>query len=303
MKSTELNLIPIFVAIYEEQSLSRAANRLEITQPAVSKALARLRDIYNEPLFHRSSTGVEPTSFASDIYPAMSAALKNYTSTLSASREFDPKVSNRIFSLACVSVASYQLMPKVIKHVRDIAPNISLEIHPLFTEDYESDLRLQRYDLIVDMPPSSDSNLKYDSLYSERLMVVCSNAHPRIKDEITIDEFLAEEHVVVSRWHSRKSLLQKQHIAQLDKRAVVCRVAGAMEMLPVIKDSEYIGILPSSTIREFQDMYQVKELPLPFDNSKQHLCGIYHPSRASDSAHKWLRNQIQTVAKDFSTYL
>jgi DNA-binding transcriptional LysR family regulator len=300
MKSTELNLIPLFVAIYEEQSLSRAATRLDITQPAVSKALARLRDIYNEPLFHRSSTGVEPTSFASDIYPAMSAALKNYTSTLSASREFDPKVSNRIFSMACVSVASYQLIPRLIKQLKEIAPNISLEIHPLFTEDYESDLRLQRYDVIIDMPPNVESNLKYDSLYSESLMVVCSQNHPRIGEEITIDEFLAEEHVVVSRWHARKSLLQKQHIAQLDSRVIACRVAGAMEMLPVIKGSDYIGILPSSTILEFQHMYQVKELALPFENSKQHLCAIYHPSRTSDSAHKWLRQQIQSVAKSLS---
>ncbi len=77
MKSTELNLIPIFVAIYEEQNLSRAANRMDISQPAVSKALARLRDIYDEPLFHRTTSGVEPTTFAIDIYPAMAAALKN----------------------------------------------------------------------------------------------------------------------------------------------------------------------------------------------------------------------------------
>lgn len=99
MKSTDLNLIPIFVAIYEEQNLSKAAARLDISQPAVSKALARLRDIYDEPLFHRSTSGVEPTSFAMDIYPAMGAALKNFTSTLSASSSFDPKVSNRIFRL------------------------------------------------------------------------------------------------------------------------------------------------------------------------------------------------------------
>ncbi len=76
MKNTDLNLIPIFVAIFEEQNLSKAAARLDISQPAVSKALARLRDIYDEPLFHRSPSGVEPTSFAVDIYPAMLTAFK-----------------------------------------------------------------------------------------------------------------------------------------------------------------------------------------------------------------------------------
>ena len=174
MKSTDLNLIPIFVAIYEEQNLSKAAARLDISQPAVSKALARLRDIYDEPLFHRSTSGVEPTSFAMDIYPAMVAALKNFTSTLSASSSFDPKVSNRIFSIACVSVASYELMPQLLRQIRKSAPNVGLEVHPLFTEDYESDLRLQRYDLIIDMPPRGRTVLKMEPVFSERLMVVCA---------------------------------------------------------------------------------------------------------------------------------
>ncbi|MFM5480118.1 LysR family transcriptional regulator [Aeromonas veronii] len=86
IRSTELNLIPIFVAIYEERSLSRAATRMEISQPAVSKALKRLREIYGDPLFNRKVVGMEPTSFAIDIYPAMAAALKNFSSTLSTSR-------------------------------------------------------------------------------------------------------------------------------------------------------------------------------------------------------------------------
>lgn len=122
----------------------------------MSKALARLRDIYDEPLFHRSSSGVEPTSFAVDIYPAMVAAIKNFTSTLSASVEFDPKVSNRIFSIACVSILSYELLPQLMKQIHELAPNIALEVHPLFTEDYESDLRLQRYDLIIDLAPRGE---------------------------------------------------------------------------------------------------------------------------------------------------
>lgn len=300
MKSTELNLIPIFVAIYEECSLSKAATRLEITQPAVSKALARLRDIYNEPLFHRSANGVEPTSFSSDIYPALSAALKNYTSTLSASTAFDPKVSNRIFSIACVSVASYQLIPKVIQQMRKNAPNVGLEVHPLFTEDYESDLRLQRYDLIIDMPPTGRSNLKYDELFAEHLMVVCSKDHPRIKDSISIDEYLAEEHVVVSRWHSRRSLMHEEHISELAKRKIVCRVPGAMEMLPVIMGNEYLGLLPLSTISEFSDKYNVKSVELPFANSLHHLCSIFHPSRLTDNAHLWLRAQVKTASKNLN---
>ncbi|ASM99265.1 LysR family transcriptional regulator [Vibrio vulnificus] len=297
MKNTDLNLIPIFVAIFEEQNLSKAAARLDISQPAVSKALARLRDIYDEPLFHRSPSGVEPTSFAVDIYPAMLTAFKNFTSTLSASSEFEAKVSNRIFSIACVSVASYELMPQLLKQIRQHAPNISLEVHPLFTEDYESDLRLQRYDLIIDMAPRGWTTLKVEPIFSERLMVVCCADHPRIADACSVAQFLAEEHVVVSRWHARKSLMSEEDIADLAQRKIVYRASGALEMLPVIHGSEYIGMLPESTINAFAGTYNIKAVSLPFEHDIYDLCAIWHPSRSSESAHQWLRNQLKAAVK------
>ncbi|EGQ9938189.1 LysR family transcriptional regulator [Vibrio vulnificus] len=297
MKNTDLNLIPIFVAIFEEQNLSKAAARLDISQPAVSKALARLRDIYDEPLFHRSPSGVEPTSFAVDIYPAMLTAFKNFTSTLSASSEFEAKVSNRIFSIACVSVASYELMPQLLKQIRQHAPNISLEVHPLFTEDYESDLRLQRYDLIIDMAPRGWTTLKVEPIFSERLMVVCCADHPRIADACSVAQFLAEEHVVVSRWHARRSLMSEEDIADLAQRKIVYRASGALEMLPVIHGSEYIGMLPESTINAFAGTYNIKAVSLPFEHEIYDLCAIWHPSRSSESAHQWLRNQLKAAVK------
>ncbi|MGL1085979.1 LysR family transcriptional regulator [Vibrio vulnificus] len=297
MKNTDLNLIPIFVAIFEEQNLSKAAVRLDISQPAVSKALARLRDIYDEPLFNRSPSGVEPTSFAVDIYPAMLTAFKNFTSTLSASSEFEAKVSNRIFSIACVSVASYELMPQLLKQIRQHAPNISLEVHPLFTEDYESDLRLQRYDLIIDMAPRGWTTLKVEPIFSERLMVVCCADHPRIAEACSVAQFLAEEHVVVSRWHARKSLMSAEDIADLAQRKIVYRASGALEMLPVIHGSEYIGMLPESTINAFAGTYNIKAVSLPFDHDVYDLCAIWHPSRSSESAHQWLRNQLKAAVK------
>lgn len=298
MKSTELNLIPIFVAIYEEKNLSKAAIRMNISQPAVSKALKRLREIYDDGLFNRNTTGVEPTVFASDIYPAMSAALKNFTSTLSASREFDPKTSNRIFSIAVVSTVNYSLIPKLVKQIRTSAPNISLEIHPQFTEDLESDLRLQRYDLVIDMAIRGRTILKSEVVYTEILKVVCSKDHPRIGDSISLEQFLSEEHVAASRWHSRSSLLNAEDIGELEARNIVIRAAGAFEMMPIIGSTEMIGMLPQSTLDDLGDYYNLKSLDLPFNRQQHELCSIWHPSRSNDSGHRWLRQQIQKAAKN-----
>ncbi|WP_394165755.1 LysR family transcriptional regulator [Photobacterium piscicola] len=296
MKSTELNLIPIFVAIYEEKNLSKAASRMNVSQPAVSKALKRLREIYNDPLFHRNTTGVEPTVFATDIYPAMSTALKNFTSTLSASREFDPKISNRIFSIAVVSTVSYSLIPKLMQQIRLCAPNIALEVHPQFTEDLESDLRLQRYDLVVDLALRGRTVLKSEVIYTEKLRVVCRKDHPRIGDAISLAEFLSEEHVAASRWHSRSSLLGMDDIVELEERNIVIRAAGVFEMMPIIGSTDMIGMLPQSAIDDLGAYYKLKALDLPFDGQQHDLCMIWHPSRTADSGHRWLRQQIKKAA-------
>lgn len=297
MKTTDLNLIPLFVAIYEESNLSKAARRLGISQPAVSKGLARLREIYGDPLFHRVNSGVSATVFASDMYPAMAAALKNFQTTLSSARDFNPKTAQKIFSIACISTASYELMPRLIKRIRANAPYIGLEVHPLFTRDYETDLRLQRYDLIVDMRPHSTSLLKHEVISKERLMIICSRAHPRIGDTIDLNQFLAEEHVVVSRWQSRSSLLSERELPEIKTRRIIYRAAGAMEMLPVIDNSEFIGIVPDSTYQAFKSKYNIKALAAPFARTEHDLCAIWHPSRHTEASHQWLRNQLKLAAR------
>lgn len=297
MKTTELNLIPIFVAIYEEQSLSMAAKRLSISQPAVSKTLKRLREVYDDPLFIRSTNGVEPTTFAMDIYPAFEAALANFNSTLTASRDFDPKTSNKTFSIACVPVAGFELLKNLVNQIREKAPNISLEVHPLFTQDFETDLRLQRYDLIVDIAPHSRSVLKHELLLKEEACVVYSANHPRLADVVDHNAFFEETHVALSRWKVRGSLLSNEHIDDLEARIITHRMPSAPEMLSIIEGTDNIGILPKSTVEYFQPLFQVKTAPLPFENTQFDFCSIWHPIRTTDSAHTWLRNQFKEAAK------
>ncbi|CAM4159561.1 LysR family transcriptional regulator [Vibrio neonatus] len=297
MKSTELNLIPFFVAVYEESSMSKAANRLGVSQPAVSKALKRLREIYDDPLFHRSPAGVKPTTFASDIYPALSASFKNFTSTLTATRDFDPKVSERIFSIACIPLVGYRLMPELLLKIKSLAPNIDLDVHPLFTEDHESDLRLQRYDLVLDMRPVEKTSLKIEKLGTESVRAIVRQGHPRISDSISIEQFLAEEHIAVSRWQSRSSFLSNDHFPELSKRKIVYRSPGILEVLPVVSSTDYISLFPSSLIKQVGGNYPIQVLETSFLDISEDLCMLWHPSRTAEAGHKWLRTQIQSVSK------
>jgi DNA-binding transcriptional LysR family regulator len=293
MKNTELNLIPIFIAIYEESSLSKAAFRLNISQPAVSKALAKLRELYGEPLFHRTPTGVNPTNFSKDIYPALLASLNNFNSTLNSTAEFNPKKSEKVFSIACVSLISYTLLPILMRNIHKQAPQVTIEVHPLFTEDYESDLRLQRYDLVINRTPPEHSHLQHKVISQEKLVVLCSRNHPRIQDYITFEQFFEEQHVVSSTWQSRKTTLDEVDFPELSQRLVRCSAAGFVEMLAVVEDSEYV-CLSSHTIHGlFGAHYNLKKVSSPADKFTVDVAMIWHPSRTNETAHIWLRHEIE----------
>ncbi|WP_047047922.1 LysR family transcriptional regulator [Vibrio mexicanus] len=292
MKNTELNLIPVFVAIYEECSLSKAAARLEISQPAVSKALARLRDIYEDSLFHRSSSGVEPTSFAAEIYPAMATALKNFQSTLSSSRDFDPTESNRVYSIACLASIANHLMPTLFNAMRQISPNVRLEVHPLFTADYEADLRLEKYDLIIDMEPMGRSVLKHEVIAKGNFAVCCRADHPRIQGEVTLEDFYREEHIAIARWHNRQHVMTSLGIEPLEKRKVAYTSPGVMEAIPMLEVTDCLAFLPSFCITYMQQLYNIKAYPVPFEMPNQNVAAIWHPSRNQDASHQWLRTKL-----------
>lgn len=298
MKSTDLNLIPVFVAVYEERNLSKAATRLAISQPAVSQALSRLRVIHDDPLFRRAALGVEPTPTATDIYPAMAASLKNYMTTLATSRDFNYRTSNRVFSIACISAASFELLPKTMELINRMASGITLEVHPLFTADYTSDLRLQKYDVILDLTPQRGTTLKHEAIATDSLVAVCRTKHPTLRKTLTMQQFLSLGHVVASRWHPRRSLLNAEHYSELDKRKVMYRASGLVEILPVVERSDYIAMFPKSVVRCFAGKYDVRTLPLPFEIDDLELSMVWHPSRTNEPSHKWLRSKLRLAAKE-----
>ncbi|MEZ8387517.1 LysR substrate-binding domain-containing protein, partial [Vibrio splendidus] len=159
----------------------------------------------------------------------------------------------------------------------------------------------QRHDVIIDMTPRGRTMLKHEVISKEELVVVCRKDHPTIGDTIDMEQFLSLDHVVVSRWHARRSLLSSEHYSDLEKRRIVYRAAGVVEMLPVIEGSDYIGVLPMSSVRCFSEKYDVKTLPLPFELEDLDMCMIWHPSRTNEPSHKWLRTKLKAAAKELSS--
>ncbi|UJF18565.1 LysR family transcriptional regulator [Vibrio sp. SS-MA-C1-2] len=302
MKHTDLSLVPFFITIMEEHSLSRAAARMNISQPAVSAALKKLRDVYKDPLFNRTNYGVEPTNYALDIYPMLLAVMDNYTSTIPTLRQFNALQSNRVFNIATFSASYFSLMPKLAKSLKQNAPNITIETQPLFTDNLETNLRFQKHDLAICIENPSHEALCSEVIRYEELVVVYNNNHPRINDSISVEQFMAEQHVVHSQWDRRGSLANDLDIELLKQRNVTWRAKETTELLSIIENSELIGLVTKEVAEKFCSVFNLKytKSPLGLDNIPVSM--IWHPSRSNDLAHKWLREQLRGLeqAKDSS---
>lgn len=292
MKNTDLNLIPIFVTIYEERSLSKSADRLGITQPAVSKALKRLRDIYNDSLFLRDNSCMVPTPRAIDIYPAMSAALTNYTSTITMDDAFDPTTAERVYSFAVIPGLGHTFLPYIFSKLREQSPNLHFETHPKFSKDTELDLRLQRYDFVIDAEHFAPSFIKSHHLFDEELIAVMNKDHPRIDDEMTLEQFLNEDHTVVSGWQVRSSLMSQAPISELNSRKVVYRTTTITECLPLVAQTDILAICSKKIVEQNSLAYNVKYFPLPIEKQSLSINLYWHPSRDADLGHVWLRELL-----------
>ncbi len=295
-KISELNLVPFFIAVYEEKTISAAAMRLGVTQPAVSKNISKLRAIYNDKLFVRNGNHTSPTPVAREIYPHFWNIYKEFSSTLRNRKEFSARTSNRNFKIACVSAVSYQVATKIIQVINDLAPKVSIEFHPLYTNDYQSDLRQHKYDLVIDVPHKHLSGLRYKEISEEQLVVICSNDHPRITEKITEEDFTKEHHVVMTTWDSRKDMFYESRIHNFPERKVRYRVTEPLQMISAVGHSQLLGVSTASLAYQFVDTYPIRVLPFPFSPSKVSINLIWHPTREGDNGLTWL---IKTIKSNY----
>jgi DNA-binding transcriptional LysR family regulator len=300
LRSVDLNLLPIFEAAYEERSLSRAATRLAMTQPAVSHALSRLRVVFRDELFIRHSRGVTPTPVADAIYAKLGEALGLVRAAVTEGRGFDPKASERKFVVAIPHPLGPMLALAAIDRMRTAAPKITLSFstqsRPL---DLESSLLDGRVDLSVDWLPPKGRSLASEVLFEDALVAVARRGHPALKRSVGLKAMIARWEAVVLRpredvtRHSLEGVRQWNSV----KGRVALEVSEILEILAVAAQSDLIGLVPKSIASVGQRLMGVQLVPgLP--KTKPHeVLMAWRSNRTADPAHAFLRTQIRAAVK------
>lgn len=289
-------LLPILVAIIEEKHMGKAAHRLGISQPAISRALSKLREQYQDPLVTRTATGVEPTSFAQRVYPTILKSLSDLDATFSSNVAFNPHARPYRFSIACTSLVNYSFIPKVVEAFANLYPLININIHLLGVGDILSQLRAKECDFVIDMDIGNIQNLNKKTIFEDQLVLCCRKDHPRIKtDRITIQEYLKEQHVTVNDWKSQGYVLTNEHIQGIDARKVSATTVGTIESLCLVGRTDFVCLSDATNVDIFSDTFSIKSVQLPFENTEYGVCLYWHPSRSNDQSNHWFRYEIERL--------
>ncbi|MGP5327533.1 LysR family transcriptional regulator [Vreelandella titanicae] len=282
----DLNLIRVFVTIYETGSVSKAAENLHISQPSVSYSLSRLRQVFNDPLFNRTREGMQPTSLSSQLYLSLSHSLSEIEKAISLTKKFDPLTSKRCFKLALTDLGEVFFLPSILESLKYRAPSVELEVIPIDAYSLSEWISKERIDAAVCNQSYLLKKFTYKNIFPERYVCMLSECHPRIGDILSMGQYLEERHVVVSDGtghHLVEDYLFEAGIT----RNVMLKVPHFSVLPDVISSSDLLVTLPSRVAQLYAKRMPLKFFELPFGIPGFEVGIHYKEHRGDSSAQSW----------------
>lgn len=296
----DLNLLPIFIALMEERSVTRAAGRLGMTQPALSNALSRLRLMLQDQLFVRERYGVQPTPVALELAPRITESLAQLDDVVLGQQAFDPKQAERLFTIAPNGYAEFVLVPAVVARLQKVAPGIRLHLTPYGNDLAETGVVSGTTALVLGRIVDPPDNLVVQHLMDEGFACAVRADHPNVADALTREQFETMKHVnIVPPGRMRAGLFQALAQQQL-KRDVAISVTNFFAVAEMVAVTDYCATLPSLICKRLMQEPRLKILPAPVDLGSFPVEMAWHVRYRHDPAHRWLRSLIGEVITDLN---
>jgi DNA-binding transcriptional LysR family regulator len=294
----DLHLIRVLHTVLTERSVSRAALRLGMYQPAVSAALKRLRELSGDPLLVRSGAGMVPTVAGLRMIEPAADILRSAAVLFSDARSFDPATAQHTFSLAASDYLDPLFLPQLVTQIKALAPNCPIDIHPLSAEsDYRHHLAQGEVDVVIGNWAQPPDDLHLGRLFGDEVVCLVAEQHPAVRRGWDVDAWLAAEHIAPTPTHPGARGVIDDHLASLGlARHVTARcphfglipamVAGTLLVLTTGRQycERFVGALP------------VRVLPCPVLFPRMLYYQLWHERTHASNAARWLREQIKQVA-------
>ena len=295
IKDTDLNLFIAFDVIYTEKNLTKSGQVLGITQPAVSNALARLRDLFNDELFIRTSRGMIPTPVANQLIGDIRNALSLIQNTISVSEKFDPSTAEMTFKISIGDTSEYRLLPLLIKELAELAPKVKVETYLTPRKDAPRELASGAIDFSIDPPLQSDQHLKHEKIYQEDYVMIVRKDHPILKKQkITIEDYLDLSHIHISNRKTGMGHVDMTLYKLGLSRDIYLRAQHFLVAPYIVEQSD----MAITTTKGFAVDRNLAWRELPFDIDPLVLHLYWHENNDNESSSKWMRDlMLKTYGK------
>lgn len=290
LSSADLNLLPVFQVLLEERNVTRAAGRLNLTQPAISRNLARLRQLFNDPLFTRTPKGLAPTPRAQTLALQLQQSLQDL-SQLIAPASFVAAQATNNFRLATTDYGAQVLLPSVIQRLRVEAPHVSLEIVP-WQEGLLHELDQHDIDLATCTVADAPAAVHGRGVGSDRFVCVVRDGHELVEQGLDLERYASHPHALITMGGARKGaidfLLEQQGL----KRRIALRVPHFVAALALVAQSDLLLTVPYGLAISCAEQYRLQILPLPMPQDDFTYSIIWHERHMKDPGHIWLRQLV-----------
>ena len=295
IRSLDLNLLVVFDAMLKHKNVTKAAEAIKLSQPAMSAAIARLRALFDDPLFVRTGAGMVPTPIAQALSPSIRLVVQTIQIEILLPRSFDPSRSDRTFTLVTPDIAEVNFLPRLLLKLAEKSPHINLKTLAMPREAAANSLETGSADMAIGyFPDLHRAGFFQQKLITSSHVCLVQKKHPDVGEKLSMTQFIEASHVVVKpdgREHVFEQFLQSKGI----KRRVVVELSHFMSLLPIIETSNFIATVPKDLANFFVRHGEVRYVPTPMKSPTIDVHLFWHQRFHKDSAHIWLRDVINQL--------
>lgn len=293
----DLQHLRIFDSLMRERSLTRAARTLNVTQPALSKTLARLRQHFADPLFVRVSLRMEPTPKAIELAEPVRGILDRMRHLKTMHVPFDPRISTRTFTFCVVDAGVAKLLPPLVAMLMREAPRVRLQVLQVEARQLEGWLESGKIDFAMGSYPALIKGIRRQLLWVERYVSVVRRGHPRLGAKPSLRAFVAERHVLVSTQGTGHAHQRAERAieAAIPATNIVCRVPMFIAAAVMAKHTNVVATLPLSIATMLAHDLDLEIVAPPIKLPKIEIAQYWHERFDREPGIQWIRKVFPTL--------
>lgn len=300
--SVDLNLLVYFDALFSEGQVSRAAERVNLSQPAMSLALKRLRERFEDPLLVRTRQGMVPTARARELIGPVRRMLRQSRDLLAPAKAFDPVAAVGPFQLVATDYVYSIFLPQLVRRLEKLAPQariIARTANPYQLKRWFEDGKVELGVGYTEQPPRE---LRVRRLFEEDVVCIARRGHPAVNGRITAEQLASLHHVQIRAMRKPRYAAMLEHeLASRGYDTQVGLIVSDFRIAPeVVAGSDMIAVVPERVARRHADRKALQILPVPFGLTKVGFSMVWHERTHRDPVHRWLRELVADVCADLT---